>query len=374
MQAIRDKLLPTWDRPGERSNAGLLMARYLQVAFANQSEEFRTARDRLHEAIRPCGGATLPIYQMAFDRWRNSLPQPSEDAEFTVANRLIVGLGGDNVLETGLTLHHTYGTPIIPGSALKGLAAHFCEEVWGEFDARFRHGGEIHRVLFGENDSGGFIQFHDAWLTPGALADGSSGILPDVLTTHHREYYRSTPDHLVAPTDFDDANPVAFLSVRGSFHVAISVYGTGAASSRPGTPAEDPRLGWRHHAFELLEAALREWGVGGKTNSGYGRLVRAGRTALRVGVPIASDAPVGPRFQPGDIVQVKVVRDKNGKLKYQASDCFLGHIVGKPPAESDEGREGIELWIANRSKTGYTFSETPTKAADKSRRPPKGRR
>ncbi|GAB4440171.1 MAG: hypothetical protein Kow00120_08220 [Anaerolineae bacterium] len=37
-------------------------------------------------------------------------------------SRLVVGLGADSVLETSLTLHRVYGYPIIPGSALKGLA------------------------------------------------------------------------------------------------------------------------------------------------------------------------------------------------------------------------------------------------------------
>src|SRR5579875_2121812 len=35
--------------------------------------------------------------------------------------RMVVGLGGESVLETNITLHHLYGLPIVPGSALKGL-------------------------------------------------------------------------------------------------------------------------------------------------------------------------------------------------------------------------------------------------------------
>ncbi len=38
-----------------------------------------------------------------------------------LAWRMVVGLGGESVLETDLTLHHLYGVPMIPGSALKGL-------------------------------------------------------------------------------------------------------------------------------------------------------------------------------------------------------------------------------------------------------------
>ena len=52
-------------------------------------------------------------------------------ATLSTAGRLIVGLGSENVLETGIRLHHTYGLPIIPGSAFKGLAAHYCHEAWG---------------------------------------------------------------------------------------------------------------------------------------------------------------------------------------------------------------------------------------------------
>ncbi len=35
--------------------------------------------------------------------------------------RMIVGLGGGNVYETSITLHHIYGFPYIPGSAVKGI-------------------------------------------------------------------------------------------------------------------------------------------------------------------------------------------------------------------------------------------------------------
>lgn len=40
---------------------------------------------------------------------------------FQVSWRLVVGLGLPSPLETGIVLHHVYGVPVIPGSALKGL-------------------------------------------------------------------------------------------------------------------------------------------------------------------------------------------------------------------------------------------------------------
>ncbi len=38
--------------------------------------------------------------------------------------RLVIGLGSESVYETGLTLHHIYGFPYIPGSAIKGVTRH----------------------------------------------------------------------------------------------------------------------------------------------------------------------------------------------------------------------------------------------------------
>ena len=55
------------------------------------------------------------------------------------------------MLETGIRLHHTYGLPIIPGSALKGLASHYCAQVWGHDEEKrsFRRNEEYHKFLFG---------------------------------------------------------------------------------------------------------------------------------------------------------------------------------------------------------------------------------
>lgn len=48
----------------------------------------------------------------------------AHEGEYTIlhtASRLIVGLGSETTLEIHIRLHHSYGYPIIPGSALKGL-------------------------------------------------------------------------------------------------------------------------------------------------------------------------------------------------------------------------------------------------------------
>lgn len=280
MRASRNRI-GTANR-AQASHAGLLLSRYLSHAIPakNASEaEKRAHQDDKRQLHRDAMAATASgqkCYALAYDRWTVSLPSETS-AVLPVQGRLIVGLGGDNVLETGLTLHHTYGVPIIPGSALKGLAAHYCDQVWGAVDTRFKRArskldattGEYHEVLFGTTDDSGHIHFHDAWITPDSLrADGTSGLVLDVMTPHHSDYYSdktyeagAKKGDLIPPTDFDDPNPITFLSVAGAFHIAVSCGVPGEAGDH-----------WAKLAFDLLKEALREWGVGGKTGAGYGRI------------------------------------------------------------------------------------------------------
>src|SRR5207237_5666779 len=111
-----------------------------------------------------------------------------------------------------------------------------------------------HRLLFGTTDDSGCLIFHDAWLTP----DSPNPLVMDVMTPHHPKWL----DGAVPPTDFDSPVPVPFVSVGGAFRVAVSWHG----------PVSGKAQYWTELGFDLLAEALREWGVGGKTSSGYGRL------------------------------------------------------------------------------------------------------
>ncbi|MCB0182832.1 MAG: type III-B CRISPR module RAMP protein Cmr6, partial [Caldilineaceae bacterium] len=58
-----------------------------------------------------------------YQRWYSTVQTlGAEHFELTSDARLVVGLGGESTLETALTLHRVHGFPVIPGSALKGLA------------------------------------------------------------------------------------------------------------------------------------------------------------------------------------------------------------------------------------------------------------
>jgi len=293
------------------AHAGLLLRKYLKVSVPQKGETEKRHPEARAAVLKSTGKAATDIYQHAFKRWQSSLPQPCESEMLHVQGRLIVGLGGENVLETGLTLHHTYGVPTIPGSALKGLAAHYAHTVWGAADDRWKNSGADHKTLFGAHDDAGHIVFHDAWITPDSLTgDGKSGLVLDVMTPHHGGYYaKKTYENglkkgqLVPPTDFDDPNPVTFLSVAGSFLVAVSC----DVSSTQGAP-------WATLAFDLLKEAMKEWGVGGKTSSGYGRMSE--KKTAPAGWMGQTPKPNPPR--PGAKVEGVLIEEKTKKDGWKA--------------------------------------------------------
>jgi CRISPR-associated protein Cmr6 len=159
---------------------------------------------------------------------------------------MAIGLGEESVLETSVALHHTYGVPYIPGSALKGLAASFARQHLGnDWQANSR----AYVTVFGDTQTAGYITFFDALPLP------NSGALlhTDIITVHHEKYYQN--DRTAPPADWDDPNPVPFLSATGKYLIALS------------GPSE-----WVRATFDILKHALVHTGIGAKTSSGYGRL------------------------------------------------------------------------------------------------------
>lgn len=239
-------------------------------------------------------------YPHAFARWRSSFGAPGDRCvEVELASRLLVGHGNTSATDVGLTVHHTWGVPLLPGSALKGLLAHYVDAAygpdradlppWDQSEAELeragfqgvtwrgrriaRGPGEVYRALFGSPDaeqdaamrergleagaSAGLVAFYDALYVPDSAPDGKP-FAADVLTVHQKEYYDTSGG--TWPNDYDSPNPVAFLTVRPGTRLLLVLTGPAA---------------WTELAERLLFDALAEWGVGGKTSAGYGRLVRA---------------------------------------------------------------------------------------------------
>lgn len=233
--------------------------------------------------------AISPDYKRYHDLWKSSF-QPGESltATFTTTSRLLVGHGNPSGADVGLTVHHTWGVPMIPGSALKGVLAHYVDAVYGDIGApdderlerrKWRgptigadgrvaledRAGEYYAALFGSptvtGDAkaarAGLVTFHDALYVPGS-AKNEKPFARDVLTVHQKSYYDNAGKQGgPTPTDWDDPNPVGFITVRPRVRFLLALTG----------PNE-----WTALAMRFLRDALATWGAGGKTSAGYGRL------------------------------------------------------------------------------------------------------
>jgi CRISPR-associated protein Cmr6 len=358
------------------SHPGLILQRYLTDPSAQDSSDQKQRRALFDAACKAASSESLSsIYAEAFARWSRSFPQdnPHRTERLVTAGRLIVGLGSENVLETGLRLHHTYGVPIIPGSALKGLASHYCHEVWGqrhdatasEENRLFQRGGERshHSLLFGATDDGGVITFHDAWIVPESL---SGALRLDVMTPHHPKWQTGE----APPTDFDSPNPISFLSVTGTFDIRLSWSGPVAAPS-------DRAEAWTALAMKLLREALAKWGVGGKTSSGYGRLLPVESTwSSPQPQSMATFKPVAlPK--PNEVVEAQLLEERTSKGGWKALHApskLSGSIQnsGAVPAERKAG-ETLKLIVAFANEREIAF-RYPTPADEaRAQRTPSGR-
>ncbi len=247
---------------GQGHHAGLLLARYLAELNKPESKQeiLKASKDALSNENLCC------LYKKAFNQRSQQYSSTKYTTQTLDGCRLIIGLGNASPLEVGLTLHHTYGTPIIPGSALKGMCAHHAWEIFFNPDAEnakkprarteyFTY--EQYCFLFGDSSQAGCLTFHDAWIYPESL---EKALCRDIITPHHQEYYSNQGTH--PPTDFDSPVPVPFLSVCGKFQVLLSCDGI--------SPQECHK--WIALTKHLLRDALANRGIGGKTSSGYGRM------------------------------------------------------------------------------------------------------
>jgi CRISPR-associated protein Cmr6 len=193
--------------------------------------------------------------------------------------RLIVGLGASHPQETSMTLHHIFGIPYIPGSALKGASRHYM--IWKFVDENEKKLSslldksnfaellkELNKALekeenltvsvgnisfkdlihiFGTQNRQGKIIFFDAY----PIEEIKLKI--DIMNPHYPDYY--TKDK--PPTDWQNPIPIKFLTVEDTkfrFYLA----------------AKDKDQNLLNHARKILNDALLNYGVGAKTSLGYG--------------------------------------------------------------------------------------------------------
>jgi CRISPR-associated protein Cmr6 len=191
----------------------------------------------------------------------------------TTEGPLAVGLGNETVLENGLSFNRIFGTPLIPGSSIKGpltrAVASFLgvneqilapkkdgklayELSWSAKDWK-KHGDasaslDLWRKLVGSIDAIAELTVFDAW-----WAGEGNPYMVDVITHHHDDYYQGKA---ALPLDSDVPVPSPFLSVKPGQPFVFCI----------GVPNET----WKAPIEELLRYVVTEVGLGAKTNSGYG--------------------------------------------------------------------------------------------------------
>ncbi len=188
------------------------------------------------------------------------------DKSFTLTtqSRLVVGLGSGSVLETSIKLHHIYGIPYIPASAVKGVLkayriwklAQWDENRYKEIEKRIEENKpndeEEKNIIkiFGNQQQKGKLIILDAY------PENFEGFDIDIMNPHFPDYYDDR-ENKVPPADWQNPRPITFLAIpEGTkfifFFKNIDVY--------DGNIEDD------------LKEAFQQIGIGGKTSLGYGIL------------------------------------------------------------------------------------------------------
>lgn len=205
-----------WDGAGDDKVADKAL---LQVAAARMFPN-----DILGAANRRRAAAIARLEERGAFVWRF-------DASPT--GRMIIGHGDENPRENGFRLHGTYGTPIIPGQALKGVARAAAREADNRDDEA---------VVFGDQ-SRAAVMFLDALPLP----RGDHRVTPDVLTPHGAEW--------------KPPNIVFFLTATKNITFRVHIVALNRTGDIPTGVLS---------AEEWLVKGLKDIGVGAKASSGYG--------------------------------------------------------------------------------------------------------
>ncbi|MBN1553057.1 type III-B CRISPR module RAMP protein Cmr6, partial [bacterium] len=204
--------------------------------------------------------------------------------------RMVIGLGGAHVLETSMTLHHIYGIPYIPGSAVKGIVRHYfvseklqskCPEednlsildailaypeiqklrkeqkyedlqIWCQRYGKIKQETlqkasadwdllDLGQTIFGTQGQAGVIVFCDAFPV------GNVKFAIDVMNPHYPDYYDSQGK--MPPNDCQNPKPIPFLTLE---QTAFNFYLL--LKPREGIAVKKERL---RFAAEWLQAALQ---------------------------------------------------------------------------------------------------------------------
>jgi CRISPR-associated protein Cmr6 len=236
------------DEEGASDNAGLTMDRLLAYGEdrQRQPELVRDFADR--QALVPDYTAQADLIAGQRRRWQ-ATAESIAAAKFTARPewRVVIGLGTNQILQGGMTLHHVYGIPFVPASALKGITRLYAEAV-ADTPA------QVVNALFGHVDAvegrRGDLVFLDG------IAIEPPQVERDVMNPLWAAYYGGADR--VPAADYINPRPAFFLTVAKESRF---LFGLGSISGD--AEAVEQGITW-------LKQGLQELGSGAKTAAGYG--------------------------------------------------------------------------------------------------------
>lgn len=195
--------------------------------------------------------------------------------------RMIIGLGTDTVYETGMTLHHIYGFPYIPGQAVKGVLRSYIINEFFESKEKDAYTDKLFCDIFGcpkesvyKEARQGNIYFFDI------LPQNTPTIEVDIMNPHYSDYYDKGKK---PPADYLSPKPFNFLTVGKDtkFEFILGIpqkvtqkfrdYRDSALAKRIREEfGIDDDAGLLKASEVLLHKALTTHGIGAKTAVGYG--------------------------------------------------------------------------------------------------------
>jgi len=186
--------------------------------------------------------------------------------------RMVIGLGSESVYETSITLHHIYGIPYIPGSAIKGVIRSYI--ITEEFESNEEKAleedkgfcdifGCPKKSIYDESRQGKIIFFD-------SFPRSNPQIEPDVLNPHYSPYY-SDSSNKVPPADYHNPVPIPFLTVKNTeFEFIVGINKKDNRTIQEGKFLGNIPL---EVAYKSIKEALCEHGIGAKTSVGYGYMI-----------------------------------------------------------------------------------------------------
>jgi CRISPR-associated protein Cmr6 len=333
-----DKFCNQWCRDSQKSGLAAWSLKAFVEGQGRDRRDINPKLDWIRTVSRESVGTPALLSEHAGRMAALARACGGEVLHFKTASRFATGLGREHPIENGFAWHPALGTPVLPGSSVKGLVRTWAA-TWLETD-----GGSVSRI-FGPRDlrevppNIGSVIFFDA------LPSKPVKLGADVMTPHYGPYYERSE----VPGDWHSPMPIPFLTVSPgqSFLFALA----------PRTLSNADRADC-HTAVGWLENALLELGAGAKTAVGYGRF-----SAPNVAnAPDASTTPPPrskkePNYKVGNRITVTRIPDPKGKgrIWFQADDEFSG-VVTAGALPSIEIGQTVELEIASvTAGQGYNF-------------------